>query len=99
MSHAASKRSGDDGPLATTFMLGLMVVITIGGVWLATREKPGPPGGRQVDPNLGSHLKVAGNDFAEALKRLPKDVAALQQVADGECGLVLNTLGDADRAE
>jgi hypothetical protein len=106
MTRPPSKRFGEDGPLATIFMLGLMLAITGGGVWLATREKPGGPAGfHRPDSGGESRPKPSGASggntprFVEAFKRLPQDAVALQRAADEEVENALGALGVADRAE
>src|SRR5262245_21325698 len=96
-----SRRSSEDNPLVSVFMLGLMVAVGAGGIWYAIREKPRGPGGPAgPTPDLsqgavGNLGPGGGNSprFVESFKRLPADATALQKAADAEYDNTVRRLG------
>lgn len=99
------RRSADDGPLATLFMLALLIAITAGGLWYSVREKtnrgtrspdPGRESAGQSRPRSGS---PNSHGFVDAFKRLPNDATALQQSADEEFDNTARLLGADELAQ
>ena len=101
------RRSADEGPVATIFMLVLLVGITVGGIWYSVREKTNG-GVRPRDPDIASVGSVGRSrprsgspnspEFVEAFKQLPNDATAMQRSAEEEFDNTARLLG-ADRAD
>lgn len=85
-----SRRSDDDGPLATVFMLVLLIGAVGGAIWLSTRDQTvGDSRGLEtrLDPGAGPESLKGGagtQGFEEAFKHLPVDADAEQRRADEE---------------
>jgi hypothetical protein len=95
-------RSGDDGPFAAIFMLGLMLAVAGGAIWYSIRYMPGEPASlnnSKLSPESRPRPGGSPTRFVDAFKRLPNDAVALQKAADAEYDNAARSLGVSDRAE